>query len=1533
MASKKKVILLICLLGSLLGFTQLPAARETAPVDLTPEEKQWLQAHGTLEVTAASMPPYAFTENGKVQGYTIGLLEKMARQIGATVAFTLTSMKKTHQAIKDGQAQIILNQGYTKQKEEYLSFSGPFVMIKFAIFSKKGRIGLNDLKSLKGKTVAGPPGYFLFAVLKKKYPNIKTIHSKNLADALRMVSDDQADAAIMEQNLGQYLIAKHFFMDLHISGFAKPFGDAKLRAHYWAVAKDFPVLKTILDKAFKSLSVGEKQRLWDQWFQQSDPHDEVTPDATLKLELTKEEKAWLASHKKIVVGGETDWAPFDYVDKDGRYAGIANDYLKIIGEKLGVEWEIITGPTWNELLAMIRQKEIDVLPAIYFAKDREAYLSFTNPYLKLTEFIFSRSDAKNISGFDDLKDKTIVVVKGYTIENELRSNYPEYHLITAPTIQDALKKLITGEADAFIGDVVSTYYNIHELSLVGVKAIAPVPFQGPDVHMATRKDWPMLVNLIDKALNAIPQSQHAAIKDHWISYAERKLDEATPEIRLTPQEQAFLKKYPVIRVHNEKGWAPFNYFEYGSPKGLSIDYMDLLAERLGIRIKYITGPNWNAFLQMIRKKDLDVMLNIVKTEDREKYILYTEPYAKNPNTIVSTRKKPYENIEQLFGKTVAFPKGFFYEEVLTKSFPEIKRLPVLDTLASLKAVSLGKAAAALGEQAVVRNLIIKNMLSDLYISGEVELGNPDLTNLRIGIRDDWPLFQTALMKAMAHVAPSEMNQLRQKWLSGIEVQPVKTLEAAEEMSLKSFLIYGLIIFLTVCLLSWILIRSIKREDIAINFGSSWFRGFVLAGLSVFVIIVALLGWYTLERQKKLHLKDVEGSLRGILSITQDRLDLWLEERLSYLARLGRDPALVAMTKNLLKVDTQKDILLKSEALRKMRAFFKESKDIFPNIGFFIINPEHVSIGSMRDANIGTPNLISDQHPELLKRAFEGKVGFVPPITSDVFLGNTARSDKGKKPPTMFFIGPVQDADGRVLAVMTLRVNPWKDFARAMKTFGEAESREIYAFDRNGVLLSISRFEDQLRRIGLLSEDLKSALNIEIRDPGGNMLQGYRPERDRSQQPLTYMAAAVLGLRQKMEKAGIHQGHSPVVSNTVGYRDYRGVRVFGAWLWNEDLNVGLAVEIDVNDALAQYNRVRITVYGILGFTLLLSVGSVLLLLLLGERSSRALIRARDGLEEKVAERTSELKENEGRLAEAEERSRLLLNSAGDGIFGVDTDGKTNFINPAATRMLGFSEDELIGKNVHAVIHHSHADGSLYPVQNCPMYKAFTEGTSHHVDNEVLWRKDGTHFPVEYASTPMEKDGKLVGAVITFKDITERKAAEERFTALLESAPDAMVVSDETGSIVLVNSQAETVFGYSREELIGNNVDMLVPEEVREAHPDKRASFYADPKRLSMGFRGNFFGISKDGQKIPIDVGLSPIETEEGLLVVASIRDITERREMEAALASERERLQEKLEELTRFRRLAIGREHRMIELKKEINRQLTEKGNPEKYKIH
>ena len=239
-------------------------------------------------------------------------------------------------------------------------------------------------------------------------------------------------------------------------------------------------------------------------------------------------------------------------------------------------------------------------------------------------------------------------------------------------------------------------------------------------------------------------------------------------LNLTNEEQIWLKKHRIISVQNDPDWPPFNFNENDTPQGFSIDYMNLLAEKIGFQVKYITDKAWSDYLDMIRNTNLDVIVNIVKTEERQSYILFTKPFIKNPNVIVSIKERPYQSIKQLSGKTVAIPKSYFYQKVLSKLFPNIKQLLLKSTLECLKAVTFGKADATVGELAVVQYLVDKNLLTNLRVSGEVQMGNSDLANLRIGIRKDWPILQSILSKAMDNVSPEEMGKISKKWLTATD---------------------------------------------------------------------------------------------------------------------------------------------------------------------------------------------------------------------------------------------------------------------------------------------------------------------------------------------------------------------------------------------------------------------------------------------------------------------------------------------------------------------------------------------------------------------------------------------------------------------------------------------------------------------------------------------------------------------------------------------------------------------------------------------
>ena len=276
---------------------------------------------------------------------------------------------------------------------------------------------------------------------------------------------------------------------------------------------------------------------------------------------------------------------------------------------------------------------------------------------------------------------------------------------------------------------------------------------------------------------------------------------------------------------------------------------------------------------------------------------------------------------------------------------------------------------------------------------------------------------------------------------------------------------------------------------------------------------------------------------------------------------------------------------------------------------------------------------------------------------------------------------------------------------------------------------------------------------------------------------------------------------------------------------------------------------------------------------------------------VLQRSLRTEEQAEQLHVSEQRTRLILDSTDDGMYGMSPDGEITFVNAAACRMLGYTAEDMVGQQAHALIHHHRADGSVYPLEECPMRIACRGGEARRVDDEFLWRKNGQGLPVEYGTTPILKDGAVLGAVVSFTDITSRKEAEDRlreteryFRSVLELAPDGLMVVDDKGVIRLANARCEQLFGFARQQLIGQPVEMLVPPDVRPGHAALRHGYQQSPTPREMGPDRELRGLRQDGSEFPIEIGLSPMPDRgsEGTQIAISIRDVTERKAQEKAL---------------------------------------------------
>jgi PAS domain S-box-containing protein len=246
---------------------------------------------------------------------------------------------------------------------------------------------------------------------------------------------------------------------------------------------------------------------------------------------------------------------------------------------------------------------------------------------------------------------------------------------------------------------------------------------------------------------------------------------------------------------------------------------------------------------------------------------------------------------------------------------------------------------------------------------------------------------------------------------------------------------------------------------------------------------------------------------------------------------------------------------------------------------------------------------------------------------------------------------------------------------------------------------------------------------------------------------------------------------------------------------------------------------------------------------------------------------------------------LVEAAPDALVVVGQDGVIRLVNRRTEELFGYPRDELLGKEIELLVperfrraHVGHRSGFLAAPKARPM------GSELELFGR---RKDGGEFPIEISLSPVSTpEGALVASAI--RDVTVRKRAEHRFRSLLESAPDAMVIVDRAGRIVLVNAQTEGLFGYARGELIGEPVEKLVPKRFRSGHVLHRQGYARDPKARSMGSGLELYGLRKDNSEFPVEISLSPLTDDADGLVSSSIRDITDRRVAEASarLATDR-----------------------------------------------
>ena len=473
--------------------------------------------------------------------------------------------------------------------------------------------------------------------------------------------------------------------------------------------------------------------------------------------FTPEELSWMEQHPVIHVGIDPNYAPYSFQDYNLRYSGVSIDFLNLISKITGLEFKPAANMTWDEILRGSQYRTIDLITNIVTTPDRENYLAFSKPYIRTPLVIITRKDYTDIKSPSDLPGHSVAAVINYASSQRVLTEYPNAipHYFKTPL--EAILAVSLGKTDAFIGILGTMDYLARTNGITNLGIAAAYDATGFEQCMGIRKDWPLLLSIVNKALTQIPKSDEAAILRKWTG---NSLSESHV-VSLTEKEKAWLLEHPKLRVAATTDWPPFEYLNaQGQYVGINAELIESLAKRIGIELELVHRP-WVELELMLREKELDICPGIVRTPERENYLLFTNwtfsvPYA----IVVRNDEEPITELEQLRGKTVSVEASYWTEFYLKKHYPTIKLLPVENTLQALLAVSEKKADAFVGNSATISYIQRNHVLTDIRISTFARTRDSQTS---IGVRNDYPELVSILNKYLRTFDEKEKQAILDKY--------------------------------------------------------------------------------------------------------------------------------------------------------------------------------------------------------------------------------------------------------------------------------------------------------------------------------------------------------------------------------------------------------------------------------------------------------------------------------------------------------------------------------------------------------------------------------------------------------------------------------------------------------------------------------------------------------------------------------------------------------------------------------------------------
>ena len=407
-------------------------------------------------------------------------------------------------------AQVDMHTGLfvSSERKKWGKFTSPFHRVETGIFFRSTDKRLPKLKDMAGKKIATQVGTFQYAHLRKNFPDIHVVTFDEVELIIPEILKGNVDAIIGEVPYLYSVIAQ---MGL-VGVFERSDEVILTNEVHGFIPNDRSELLPIINAGIKNIPVNKVIALEKKWTPNLEPFFSVRGSMQ---ELTLSEKEWLKTQSVFSLGIDKSAPPFEFVDEKGEFVGISSEYVSIVSNQLGIEFEPDFARPWGESLEALKSGDIDVMSAIVNTKERAQSVLFSEPYISLTTAIIARKDSSFIQGMNDLAGKRIGMVRGFVFEEYVRKDHPEILIVYTDSLKDSFQKLEDDEVDAAVGSLVAINNELNN-GHPELKVAAFTPYD-VELSFAVRKGLEPLVPILNKALSKITTKEKAKIANNWLS--------------------------------------------------------------------------------------------------------------------------------------------------------------------------------------------------------------------------------------------------------------------------------------------------------------------------------------------------------------------------------------------------------------------------------------------------------------------------------------------------------------------------------------------------------------------------------------------------------------------------------------------------------------------------------------------------------------------------------------------------------------------------------------------------------------------------------------------------------------------------------------------------------------------------------------------------------------------------------------------------------------------------------------------------------